>query len=680
MDGRSRFKPAAVSCFFVLIFVVLLMRTLGVYPVVFGDEYTYSSLSRLLPFSASYIPGYLYLGVYRLTSMCGDGFLDCARVLNVMFFMAAAPFIYLVARRACTQNVSLWVTALAMIAPINSFTIYFMPEPLYFLSFWICLWYFLSLSVTSSLGNWAIFGILLGLSALVKPHAMFIVPALAATTVYMQFGRGDKWVKASASKVFIFVAGMFATKFLISYLLAGQNGLTLLGNFYTSTLTTNASNLDRYFAIFLATPKIAAGHVLAICILFGLPVVVLITQFCDSSTKETYTDQKKLAFLTLVLLVNLIGIVALFSASVMGSNEIETAVRLHMRYYDFIFPLFYIAAGARAYADGAVNRISIWAVSLPVLAVMAYATVNRLAPFTPYMVDSPELRGLSFNTNAFYILSALSIASLLVWTFSRVAGVWAFLIVFMPLAALTSSVYINHEVRQRMVMDDYDKAGILAKQYLSKDDLSKLAIVGENPSGALRALFYVDDARASRIFPAEGRRFGITDVPEDKEWVLVVGNVQFDESGFEVQRFNGFLLAHKNVGLHVSFASTSWPAAVQRVYGLGAPEPWGAWSVDEVVGIEFSRPIPRDVTLKLSARAFGPNIGAPVKLEVGGRIHDVVLEAVDSDITIELKGLVNVTELKFRVPHPVSPKELGLSVDTRRLGVGFVDLTLIPRP
>ena len=126
----------------IAIFVALLFRNSGLYPVV-ADEAIYSKLSRLQPLADATIPGYLYLAIYRLTSICGDEFLGCARILNAIFFVAATPFIYLAARQVCTKTVASIVALLALLGPINSYTAYFMPEAPYFFSFWLLTWFIL---------------------------------------------------------------------------------------------------------------------------------------------------------------------------------------------------------------------------------------------------------------------------------------------------------------------------------------------------------------------------------------------------------------------------------------------------------------------------------------------------------------------------------------------------------
>jgi phosphoglycerol transferase len=64
----------------VAVFLVLLFRNCGIYPLVFADEYSYSKFSRPLPLADSMISDYVYMAIYRLTNACGDGFLDCARI------------------------------------------------------------------------------------------------------------------------------------------------------------------------------------------------------------------------------------------------------------------------------------------------------------------------------------------------------------------------------------------------------------------------------------------------------------------------------------------------------------------------------------------------------------------------------------------------------------------------
>jgi len=134
---------SCLAIFCGLFFVYLAIRNSGFYSMQV-DETTYRKMSQLLPFSAATLPSYVYFWVYRLSSVCGNGFLGCARLLNSLFFVLAVPFIYLVCRQVLSRKTSLLITVLAVIGPINNMTIYFMPESMYFFSFWVFTWFVLT--------------------------------------------------------------------------------------------------------------------------------------------------------------------------------------------------------------------------------------------------------------------------------------------------------------------------------------------------------------------------------------------------------------------------------------------------------------------------------------------------------------------------------------------------------
>ena len=124
------------------------------------------------------------------------------------------------------------------------------------------------------------------------------------------------------------------------------------------------------------------------------------------------------------------------------------------------------------------------------------------------------------------------------------------------------------------------------------------------------------------------------------------------------------------------------PPAVLGVRGLGGQEAWGRWSVDDEVQVVFAKCLPPGrLKIELRGHALGPNIGQPVTLALGGSVASVVLAESDGDhsVTLENKAQCENT-LVIRVPRKVSPAELGLSTDSRTLGLGLVRLGLSPTP
>lgn len=682
-NGTRLGAPTAVIGIMVVTLVLLMVRSIGLYPGVLGDEYTYSSMSRLMPLSAAYIPDYLYLSIYKLTNLCGSGFMECSKLFNSIFFVAASPFIYLTARRFCGGPVSVVIVALSMAGPINSYTAYFMPEALFFLGFWISVCYFLSLDAEAPMKKWLIFGFIMGCTSLVKPHALFMIPAFCLCILFFAYKSIDKWITTGLKNAAIFVATMFATKFIVSFLVAGKSGLTLFGNFYTSTFESSATTFQRYIDIILAAPNIVEGHLLANALMFGAALAIAIFGTVKALSNNSVLAEDKITFCTLALLLNLIAIVALFSASVAGSNAVETAFRLHMRYYDFMLPMLFIATGSQLdRVHGAQLKYWRLATLVVVLAMLGYAALTHMQPYTPSYVDSPELRGYTLNAKWFMALAALSAFAVLLWYKSASSGAIFFMFVYLPLSVVVSTAFNNAEIRQRMVIDAYDKAGLFAKSYVPPSELSRLVVIGENVASTLRALVYVDDITAARdLSYIVDVPYTAAQSPPDKKWVLAIGDVEFAKDEFEVMRFNGYSLAKKLSSIYplvIDFSSASWPDSVLKITGISHAESWGTWSDGATLAIKFAKQLPAKFELIVTAKAFGPNESQVFDIEINGHRYPVTLTAATASYTLNIDNAGNDDALAIKIPTPVSPKQLGMSSDDRMLGLGLEKLEIHP--
>ena len=662
-----------------IIFAALLFRNCGLYPTVFGDEYTYSRLSRLLPLKEAEIPGYIYLYIYSFTNICHDGFLDCARILNTIFFVAATPFIYLLARRVSTVVDASLVALLAIIGPINIYTAYYMPEALYFFMFWLFAWFILRLDALSNLRSWCLAGVLLGLCALVKPHAQFLLPALVVFIIYVSIKKEGAWGMLAIRNIIFFISFTFFVKFFISYLFAGNAGLTFFGPTYTPYASSVTSNLQRYLELFLLSYENIKGHVLAICVMYGLPIALTINALINSITSkfEVKTDQK-ISFFALVILVNLILVVGLFSASIVNVGSDQVITRLHMRYYNFALPLLLIIASSQLSYVPTVGSLKGRAIAaLPIGSAILYAIYTHLVPYSPSYIDSPELRGFTAHLYIFYVLSGISFFSLALWVYKAHVGTKVFMYVFMPLAMIFSNFYLNQEVRQHALVNNvFSKAGIFTKQYLARDEITKLVIAGSDAGGMHKTLFYLDNPNATVVTIPEDTAYNLTSLPVGKEWVLVIGDHPLPDNIFFKLPMNGFTLARATGTNTINFKKSSWPGVISSVRGLYSTESWGTWSASDVVLLEFNSPLPEKFTMHLVANAFGPNVGKEFVASVGDNLIGFTLSASPEEKVIEFINPYRLKVIKITIPSPATPKSLGMSDDERRLGIGLVELRI----
>ncbi|GAB7530530.1 hypothetical protein PS3A_29410 [Pseudomonas sp. 3A(2025)] len=664
-----------------LALILLMLRAAGLYPLVMRDEYTYSMMTRLMTFQDASIPGYLYIAIYQATSLCGSASLFCSKFFNVLFFVAAAPFIHAVARRFCGPGIALLIVTISLLGPINSYTTYYMPEPLFFLTFWISVWYFLRLKASALASQWLVFGVLMGCSALVKPHALLVIPGFCLCILFFAYKDTGRWLASGLKSAALFVFAMLATKFFVSFVLAGKAGLTLFGGFYNETLQSSTGTLQRLLDIFKVLPGIVEGHVLANTLMFGVALAVILFGSIKAVVGTRLQDEERIAFFTLALLLNLIAVVSLFSASVVGVGVYETASRLHMRYYDFMLPLLFIAAGAQINREHGVH-LKNWrlVITVLVLGVLCYAALTRMQPYTPSHIDSPELRGYMMNRIVFMGLAGLSALVVLLWYTSARIGSLLFICFYLPLSVGVSAVYNNALVRERLVPDAFDRAGLFAKSYLSDADLSRLAVVGESEGDTWRPLLYLDNLQATRDRSyVPGLRYQASQTPENITWILGIGDIDFAEGEFDVMYLNGFSLARKISGLYLlqlDFSKALSLGPSTRITGLSHPEPVGTWSLGDRVEIKFAEPLPAVFQLSLSATGFGPNENKPFNVEVEGKHYPLMADGTLQTLRIATSG--QARKLSLLISAPTSPQALGLSVDGRLLGIRLKQLEIAP--
>lgn len=133
------------------------------------------------------------------------------------------------------------------------------------------------------------------------------------------------------------------------------------------------------------------------------------------------------------------------------------------------------------------------------------------------------------------------------------------------------------------------------------------------------------------------------------------------------------------------FRKSAWPGGIADVHGMSSPESWGAWSDDDVVTLDFTEPLPERFELRIVASAFAHNIDKEfvVQLDNPGTAPGsnaagkFTLGATEQPRNIVIDNPQGARTLKIRVPHPVSPLELGAQ-DDRRLGIALRQMEIVP--
>jgi phosphoglycerol transferase len=530
-----------------LVFLYLLLRNTGLYVNVIPDEYIYSRFARLLPASKADIPNYLYYMLFGLTNHCGEGFLECARIINSLLFVAASPFVYFIAVKVTTKPMATIVSIAAIIGPINYYTAFFMPESFYFFWFWLLIWYLLKLDVKEDISRWAIAGALYALLALIKPPAVFFLPAIVAYIFFVTC-KQRLWRRGFVISL-IFVASAVLVKFGLSYLFAGQSGMTVFGSFYGTFASSKLVEFDRYLPPLMASMKSLWGHLLILSMIYGVPLTVALSVgFWQSRRGAAFDEFGKICVFSLLVIINLVVVTAVYTVTQGGPGLV--VLQLHMRYYDFALPLFYIVSAGALGNDAVVVNRKVRAVFAGIVgSLVLYALYTNMIPYQSGNLDSPEYSGLYANKVFFDLVGVLSILAIVYWVATIRSGAQLYLYGVLPVVFLVSGFYTSSLQRERLVPNVYDRAGIFMKHYLEDGDASKILIVGSDPYGLHHVLFILDRAEAaadqSLDLISEGSSYDISKLPAGKEWVLIIGDHSLQGApSFQIP-LNGFTLARR---------------------------------------------------------------------------------------------------------------------------------------
>jgi phosphoglycerol transferase len=657
----------------VFVFLVLLFRNSGLYPVVFADEWSYSKFSRLMPLGQAPIPSYLYLAVFQYTNSCKDGYLECARIINAVFFVGAIPFVYLTAKKLSSAKLAAFIALLCALAPVNTYTAYFMPEAMYFFLFWLLSWLALSYLDASAWRYGLLTGAIVGLMSVVKVHAILLVPGFMLFIAYLYLVTGEsERVGKIAMALACFAVAAIAVRLALGYAFAGADGLSIVGTLYGGQ-ADSAPDPRAYLRLIPPAAENLRGHLMALAILFGVPLAALLSPGSGASTEKRLT----IAY-TVAVVVPLLVIVALFTAFVAGSGPYEKIDRLHMRYYSFAFPLFAMIAAAQLSAGthkSAHQGSLLAALAVGAFLLYALSTLNSVTSLN--FVDGPEIRGITHKRPVFYLFGLLGLVAIIMWAFNRKRGARLFLFVVMPLGVLAAGYSGSRELRQHLVKNAYDRAGIFAHQYLDADQRAGLAVIGSSPGELFRTLFHVDHPDTAMVGIAENASLDYSKIPAGKEWLLLIGDHELPSDGRYKISMDGFSLIRMTLGDTVEFRKASWPGVIDRVSGLSESESWGRWSNAKVVKLEFASPLPRRFELGLRAHAFGPNVGTSISIRVGRHRKSIRLAPSPQDVSLSFETDGGERSVMIEVPQPVSPKALGLGNDERTLGIGVARLRIV---
>lgn len=653
-------------------------RNAGLQPSVFADEWYYSKMARLMPLADSMLPSWLYLWMFSASSACGDGFLECVRVGNLAFFLAGAPFVYLVARRYASGPVASGVAVLSTLAPLNSFTAYFMPESTYYFGFCVLSYVALKGSDWRPASQALATGAVLGLMSLVKVHAVFLLPALVLFLLAASWQRGGAWFLRGLAMAAAATACAFAVKYGLGWVFAGKAGLSLFGYFYESTRVGS----DKLVLLGAALVS-ARGHLMTLALMYALPLAILVCELCrrEAWTRaEPAARQRTLLHLYVLLMLGAAaGLTIVYTAGLHAEGNRE-GFRLHLRYYSFVFPMLAVVAAAAVTEQRAQQRSWLrWALAL-VLGAVLLLSFRGLRDYTMNVVDGPDIFGIDLQGKAFPILLGLQLLVLLAWAARVRAAPLLFLCLALPAAYAASNLGVHTYLATLRPESATDTAARFVRQHVPPAERSQVVIAGVDLSLMLRAQFHIDSPDTTTMVLEFGK-VAEYQLPLNKKWMLMLGEYEVPAHiATTVLRTPWYSVVRlpepEPTFSRVKLSAPPDPQVVTGIEGLSYIEQWGRWSDAKRVVIHFAQPLPLRAGVVLAARAYDVNATLPFKVHVGNQTKEFKVGWHQQEVGLHFDTDGTTRSLVIEVPQPVSPEERGVPGDSRKLGIGIGEIII----
>jgi phosphoglycerol transferase len=501
-------------------------RTLNLNGFVFSDEYTYQKMTNENVDSGFEIPNYLYILQTRLTTQFSlDIQYQLIRIQNLFAFLIGNFCIWRIALRYLGKTLSFAVFTATHFFSINTYTAFFMPEAQYYGAFWMLLLFLIRFLEGPSNSRAVIVGLSWAYLSLIKPHATFLLIGFAIFYIYCLGREKTNRLALSITWGTILIVGIF-TKLLIGFILDGQNGLTLFGD-YDSVISENlpAPSLFELLKLFLQS---FAGQVFGILIVFSTPIALFVMAILE---REKGVERETPNFLFLILvficLAVLMLVVAAYSTRILFIDPGQSITRIHERYYSFVYPIFLIQLGhtwknRNLYIAEA--KFQNFSLSLMFALTLFFGFEYFQDNFVVNFIDSPNILSVIGDNHISVVYVALSI---LILRFLALKKIVVLLCVFIqiPLYSYQGNILVNRNLQFWGANTIYEEGAIFAKSIVPSIELNSLEVVGKSQGNVVRVPFRLANAKIKVSYPDADNKFNLSPPSSTSTWVLVFDDI-----------------------------------------------------------------------------------------------------------------------------------------------------------
>lgn len=576
--------------------VLVFVRVSPINPSILGDEFLYKQQALEYGLYESSANGdfgnYLFNLFFSSVQACGPSFYSCTKLLNVLFLVLGAYFVYLTARLLLSKNLSAFVFVLTIVSPVSAYSSFFMPEMLYFAMGSGFIFYVIRYLLREKPGDVYLAGAFLGLALLTKPHGLLLLPAIVLLAVFGLFVKREMRITLDVFKIF---ALAFVVRMAGGFLIAGTRSLDLFADYLgdrgegANRPVQSESTASRFEGAVNALAQIFPGqillHTIGAVFAIGFALIGAMLFLRLSNREESAKDVLLLTFLG-SLLATLVFLIIGFSAWVTAIGD-DHSTRLLARYYEWVYP-FYLVIGfagfARLKRENQIPRF------LPASLAIFGAVITSV-----YVSEWIFTRDLKLSDTQFFggvvgsaftyfapLALVLGLLAITLTASSKIVGVSG-LVAISSVVVLSTLQATATNINFRGATNSTDVAGQFANHFIGDAAFGKdILVVGPNRFDISSAAFWIDYPGV-QVVPVPVYSAVFDDLVDNRvNWVLALEGATYVGPAEVAVRGVGFTLS-KVGDADVFYPSRISPnASINLESSIILTEPWGVWlSKDE---------------------------------------------------------------------------------------------------
>ena len=489
-------------------------RVWMVNPAILGDEYLYSINARKVgpwdPAPVGDFSNYLFNFVYQATNLCGGSFYNCAKVLNIGFFLGFIFIIYLVALRFLPFWGAYAFMLAAGLSPLSVYTSMFLPESMFFFFIGLLLLAVLRAANDFTIKNWALAGIVIGVASLVKPHAWLSAIAVGITLVVIGLTQKNIGFKGTFIAGLVLVAGAAIGRVVVGLAVGGPKALGFFGAYFgldtieevvsgpvvgDSEQIVGTSPMNGVIALFGTQFN---THLLTIMALMGIAIIGLVVGLVDLIRTRELKPVSAFALFSFIWLFSLMIEIVIFTGWITGGGDDHTT-RVLLRYYDFLFVIVPLA-GLSVFVANLQERVNVfirWGLAFAVGALITPAFSGFFGSLTIQIADAPNLAGLVVNQDVFNSAALMGFATVILFaTFPKFVP-WAF-VALLPVTLVGTGWQIQDQYQGfRAELSASDKAGQYINANFTQEEIDRALILATSRFDATNVAIWADSSKVT---------------------------------------------------------------------------------------------------------------------------------------------------------------------------------------